>query len=701
MSMHQEIVRALVSTIREKCRMCYTCVRECPAKAICISDGQAEVLPDRCIGCGNCVRVCSQKAKRMLSSKEPVNFLLKYYPRVSAIVAPSFPAEFSDIEPRKLVGMIRRLGFYTVNEVAFGADLVGRAYAELLSRGDGNKYIATSCPAVVAFVQKYHPGSIGHLAPLVSPMTATARVLRRLHGSDLRVVFLGPCLAKKGEARGDYSPQETNEALTFIELREMFEEHGITPENTEPSDFDPPLGGVGMLFPISRGSLQTAAINEDIIEGNVVAVDGHRDAVEAIREFDTGDLDVQLLEVLMCSGCIMGAGTTSGVPLFRRRSRVSRYAQHKLQQMDLEQWRRDMEQFADLSMRREFVHHFYRRNLYSMLYSPLLSDYDKDLRQQFEFDNGSEPKPTGDEITDILHRMGKFKPEDELNCGACGYDSCRDHANAILKGLAETEMCLPFTIDKLRATIQELDLSHKQLAETQQALIQSEKLASMGQLAAGIAHEVNNPLGVVLMYAHILREETPDDSEFSDELKMIVEQANRCKTIVSNLLDFARQNRVALLPIDITQLVESSLRALPPPPGVTVEKQLTIDNPIVEIDKDQIGQVLTNLISNAYAAMETAGGVLTLAIQEEPERIKLRVGDTGIGISKENRRKIFEPFFTTKKMGKGTGLGLAVTYGIIKMHRGDIQVESNDDPAAGPTGTTMTVTLPRQSPQGL
>ncbi|NLH48017.1 MAG: 4Fe-4S binding protein [Myxococcales bacterium] len=687
----------LISTIREKCRACYTCVRECPAKAICISGGQAEVIPDRCIGCGNCVRVCSQNAKQVLSSIGEFHHAIDSGADVAAVVAPSFPVDFSHLDPRRFVGMIRALGFKYVNEVSFGADLVADRYRKLVEREEDHQYIATNCPAVMGFVERYYPASTGSLAPIVSPMVATARVLKRLHGDNLKIIFIGPCIAKKAEVYGDYSPSELDAALTFVELSELFTQQGITSETVEPSDFDPPHGGLGMLFPISRGLLQAADVSEDLLSGDIVAADGRRDFVEAIREFDSGDLDVKLLEVLACNGCIMGPGMSCKDPLFRRRSRVSHYARQKLLEIDTEQWHRDMEAFEDLSLQREFAMPYRIQNLYSSLYSPMFSDID--LRRQFSLDDQQTPMPSEDSLAKILNRMGKYTPEDELNCGACGYDSCREHAIAIYKGLAEIEMCLPFTIEQLRRTVGELDLSHKQLASTQQALMQSEKLASMGQLAAGVAHEVNNPLGVVLMYSHILLDECQTDSKLFNDLKMIVEQADRCKKIVSNLLDFARENRVVLLPADIRQLIEGALKALPAPPNVAVEFVNEMDSSMADLDKDQITQVITNLISNAYAAMEEHGGKLTVRTFGNEYQVGFQVRDTGVGIARENMRKLFTPFFTTKKMGKGTGLGLAVSYGIVKMHRGDIQVESNADPAAGPTGTMFTVTLPRQPKQ--
>jgi len=658
---------ALVTTIKERCRVCYTCVRECPAKAIRIANGQAEVVVGRCIGCGNCVRVCSQKAKQVFSSIETVRQLLASGRRVSACVAPSFPAEFSETDDAKLVGMVRALGFTLVNEVAFGADLVAGQYQQLLKENGIQRLIATTCPAIVEYVCRYHPDLTPFLAPVVSPMLATARALKYLHGEDLKIVFIGPCIAKKAEMDPRRDTPEVDAVLTFSELRQLLAEENITSGNVAPGDFDPPHSGSGALFPVSRGMLQAARISDDLLPGNVLAADGRSDFVEAIKEFESGDLNVRLLEVLCCSGCIMGPGISSPLPLFSRRSRVIQYVRRRLKKLDVSLWQETVSRFAEL-----------------------------DLSRRFTVADQRIPGPSAEEVRTILNRMGKFEAKDELNCGACGYDTCREHAIAIYNESAESEMCLPYTIDQLRKTLGELAASNNQLADVQAALVQSEKLASMGQLAAGIAHEINNPLGIVLMYAHLMLDECTDDQGMRDDLKMIVEQTDRCKKIVAGLLNFARQNKVNRQPADIVELVGHVLKTLPPPDGILVQTVHETANLVAELDPDQITQVLNNLLTNAYEAMPGGGTMTVHTANIGADMVAIRVTDTGSGISQENLSKIFEPFFTTKKMGKGTGLGLAVAYGIIKMHRGDIRLASNADPAAGNTGTTFSITLPRR-----
>ena len=204
-----------VQTIKERCRVCYTCVRECPAKAIGISDGQANVIPERCIGCGNCARVCSQGAKKVLDGTQQVKHLLNQGGAVAALMAPSFPAEFEECEYEKVVGMLRALGFRYVHEVGFAADLVARRYRELLDSPDRTNYIATTCPALVGYVERYYPDLVPKLAPIVSPMVAAARIVHRLYGPEVPVVFIGPCIAKKGEAASEKLEGEVDAVLTF------------------------------------------------------------------------------------------------------------------------------------------------------------------------------------------------------------------------------------------------------------------------------------------------------------------------------------------------------------------------------------------------------------------------------------------------------------------------------------------------------
>ena len=320
----------LVSTIGERCRVCYQCVRECPAKAIRIADRKAQVLPERCIGCGVCFKVCTQDAKRILSAVEAVETLLAGPAPVAAIVAPSFPAEFIRYDYTQVVGALRAMGFASVHEVAFGAELVANQYKRLVAEDTDKLWIATTCPAVVGYVRRYHPDLTGSLAPVVSPMIAMARLLRAVHGDAIRVVFVGPCIAKKREAISPDLDGEVDEALTFTELRQMLASRGIDLDAVPPGDFDAPHARGGGLFPISGGMLQVAGIQEDLVTGHVMVGEGPAEFAQAIKEAETGIMETRLLELLFCNGCTMGPGMSSDLPHFGRRARVSQFVRRRI-----------------------------------------------------------------------------------------------------------------------------------------------------------------------------------------------------------------------------------------------------------------------------------------------------------------------------------------------------------------------------------
>jgi len=654
-----------VRTVKNRCRICYTCVRMCPAKAIRISKSQAEVVPERCIGCGNCIRVCSQQAKQVVSTLDQVDALLLRKQPVVACLAPSFPVELYALEDfRVLVGMIRALGFAKVVEVAFGADLVADRYHRMINANPKQQYIATTCPAIVGFVERYHPELIPHLAPVVSPMVALSRALRAME-PGVKVVFVGPCVSKKVEVCDANIEGTPDVAITFRELQHLLQRYDIRPEAVKPSDFDPPHPSLGSLFPMPRGFLQAAAIQEDLLAIDVVATDGLKGFTSVLEEFSEGTLEARLLEMLSCHGCIAGPGVTTQETIFKRRARVSQHARHRREHLDEEAWHAAMQQFAAVDLSRGFSSKDQR-----------LTDHDEIA------------------IRKIMFRMGKYTKAQELDCGACGYRTCHEHAQAIDKGFAESEMCLPFVIDEHLNTIRKLSQANDKLASAQETLMHQERLASMGQLAAGVAHEINNPLGVVLMYTHLMLEECAEDSPQHEDLAMIAEQANRCKRIVAGLLDFARQNKVAHQPTDMDELVRSSLANVRTPENIRATAEHADGNVMAEVDRDQMMQVLINLVGNAYDAMPD-GGSLQIRTWSDPQYLFVEVKDSGIGIAKEHLAKVFEPFYTTKLMGKGTGLGLAVVFGIVKLHRGDITVESNTDAAVGPRGTTFRIKLPR------
>jgi signal transduction histidine kinase len=233
-------------------------------------------------------------------------------------------------------------------------------------------------------------------------------------------------------------------------------------------------------------------------------------------------------------------------------------------------------------------------------------------------------------------------------------------------------------------------------------LINSEKLASMGQMAAGVAHELNNPLSTILLYSHILRRKLKDREDLDHDLKLMAEESERCKKIIGNLLDFARQSRVRIEPVSVEQLVNSAADGaacnLPANPHNSVAIAVDVTPGLrADLDRDQMTQVLVNLIKNGVEAMEGRSGTVKITARDVPEtsRVRFSVSDQGPGISAAAKDKVFQPFFTTKSIGKGTGLGLPISYGIVKMHNGNIWFDSDPD-----VGTTFHVEIPMTRASG-
>ncbi|MGB6420301.1 MAG: cache domain-containing protein, partial [Anaerolineales bacterium] len=239
----------------------------------------------------------------------------------------------------------------------------------------------------------------------------------------------------------------------------------------------------------------------------------------------------------------------------------------------------------------------------------------------------------------------------------------------------------------------------EELDATQEELLQKEKLASMGQLAAGVAHEINNPLGTILLFSDMMYKEADEDDPRRDDLKMIINETTRCKSIVADLLNFSRQQNVMAQEINIHDLLEQVIEGLSFQPAfqnVKFVRHFGTGVPTIQADPNQLQQVFINLFNNAAESMGAEGTITITSSSLDHNWVEIKISDTGTGIPQENLNKVFSPFFTTKTPGKGTGLGLSITYGIIKMHHGQIGVQSQEG-----KGTTFTITLPTHLPEGL
>jgi signal transduction histidine kinase/iron only hydrogenase large subunit-like protein len=661
-----------IQTIKQNCRRCFSCVRDCPVKAIKIVDGQASVVPDRCIACGNCTMVCSQNAKTYASGLERTGELLGSGRPVAALLAPSFPAEFPGLKPGQIAGALKSAGFRYVVEVAYGADLVSEAYREFLERHPEGGWIASSCPAVNEYVRKYQPDLTAKLIPIVSPMIATAMALRQMCTEEFLCVFIGPCIAKKREARDPGSPAVIDEVITFKELKALFSQKGLDPAHVRPQPFDPPAAGMGRAFPLSGGLLKSARLEADLLDPRVITISGQQEVTDVLGATARGEIEPFLIEPLMCHGCHDGPGMSKRGDRHNRKDFVRRYVNDCLRQTTAAS--------PDHPEKGLGPHH-----------------PDLCLDRKFCADDHRLQEPTEQEIRAILARTNKFLPGDELNCRACGYDTCRTKAVAVHHGLAEEAMCLPFMIEQSERVCSELQIPWQEIRQVHRHLINTEKLASMGQLAAGVAHELNNPLGTILLYTHLLQRKIQDRDDLAHDLNLLVEEARRCKKIVGGLLDFARQNRVRMEAVNIGELLRHILATsfqLTPlaERGIEVVCEDRTPDVTADIDRDQMTQVMVNLIKNAVESMDGKNGRIRITAEEAADtgRLHISVADQGSGIQEEDRERIFQPFFTTKSIGKGVGLGLPICYGIVKMHRGTIWYDS----IVG-SGTQFHIELPK------
>ena len=408
-----------IRTITANCKDCYKCVRYCPMKAIRVAGGHAEVIDELCVGCGTCVRMCPQGAKQVADSKGAVWELLASNSQVILSVAPSFVASFADASAASFTAAARRLGFSEIFETAEAAQYVALRSLEVVD-ACASPAIATSCPVVVNLVERYYHHLLDHLVPVASPMVTHGRMIKSCRGPEVKVVFAGPCVAKKDEAVREETSGAIDAVLTFEELRDMFEQAGIDPADTT-ADCAAAPGGAGIdadrrpgrarLFPIEGGMMATAGVSSDMIEGPDLCVTG-MDNVIALLDNLHRQSGVRVVEIMACAGgCIEGPGISSEIDAWSKKRMVMEYARQAT--VGLAEGSLPPPSSALLQVG------FARREV--------------DLLE-----------PTEENIRAILAKTDKLSPSDELNCGACGYDSCREKAIAVFRGLAEVEMCIPY-----------------------------------------------------------------------------------------------------------------------------------------------------------------------------------------------------------------------------------------------------------------
>lgn len=402
-----------------QCKDCYRCLRECPVKAINIKDHHAQIIEEHCILCGHCTQVCPQKAKIEHSELPVVRELLKSGVRVAATVAPSFISSLNQDDFSLLRIALAKLGFAVVQETAVGAQAVTEEYKRLLAKGEMRNFITSACPAACRLIQMYYPKALQYLAPVDSPMVAHAKMLRR-NDPDLKVVFIGPCIAKKREA----DEHGIDAVLTFEELLQLFAENDIDLQTINHLGVANDNSGANLAkaYPATQGIIRSFDVLPDGYR--YLAVDGVDRLVDVLENIES--LDHTFIEMNVCpGGCINGpCAIAQQGGMMKAEADINAYMEHEMAT-------RKRQPAPQAGVDLGYAH-------------PRLR---------------SKSRPaTEKEIEDIMHRTGKFSKADELNCGACGYPTCREKAWAVINGYADIDICLPYM--RKRAESLAVDIVH-------------------------------------------------------------------------------------------------------------------------------------------------------------------------------------------------------------------------------------------------
>ena len=389
---------------KSNCKNCYKCIRHCPVKAIRFSGNQAHIIGNECILCGQCFVVCPQNAKQIVDETEKVKVLLQSGEPVIVSLAPSFIANYEGVGIGAMRKALKKLGFYDVEETAVGATIVKTEYERMLKEEERDVIISSCCHSINLLIQKHFPQALEFLADVVSPMQAHCKDIKSRYPNS-KTVFVGPCVAKKDEA--EHYEGIVDAVLTFEELTEWLSEENIELEK----EMDNDINSRARFFPTTGGVLKTMA--KDIPGYTYLALDGVDNCIAALKDIISGKVHKCFIEMSACVGSCVGGPV---MEKYHRSSAVKDYIA-----------------ISNYAGKRDFE-----------VSQPKAIE----LKKSFEYIEQRLQMPSDNEIQSILRQMGKFKPSQELNCGSCGYNTCREKAIAIIQGKAEISMCLPYLKDK-------------------------------------------------------------------------------------------------------------------------------------------------------------------------------------------------------------------------------------------------------------
>ncbi|MBQ8575993.1 MAG: 4Fe-4S binding protein [Clostridia bacterium] len=389
---------------KSNCKNCYKCIRHCPVKAIRFSGNQAHIIGNECILCGQCFVVCPQNAKEIIDETEKVKVLLQSGDPVIVSLAPSFVANYDGSGINAMRKALKKLGFYDVEETAIGATIVKNEYERMIEEEGRDVIISSCCHSINLLIQKHYPFALEYLADVVSPMQAHCNDIKQRY-KNAKTVFIGPCVAKKDEA--EHYDGIVDAVLTFEELTEWLKSENI---EIEP-EMDNDICSRARFFPTTGGVLKT--MSQENTGYTYLALDGVENCIAALKDIESGRIHNCFIEMSACVGSCMGGPV--------------------------------MEKYHHTETVKDYI---------TIAKYAGTKDFDVsqpkaiELKKHFEFIEQRLPLPSEQEINSVLRQMGKFKPSQELNCGSCGYNTCREKAIAIIQGKAESSMCLPFLKDK-------------------------------------------------------------------------------------------------------------------------------------------------------------------------------------------------------------------------------------------------------------
>jgi len=403
-----------IYTEKNNCQDCYKCIRRCPVKAIKIDDHRASIVQNLCIYCGKCVQVCPAGAKKVRNDLSSAKYLLQEKDPVILSLAPSFRSEFPDYTDNQLLNACNSLGFQSVSETALGAEIVSKVTLDWLNNQQKGIYISSSCPVVVQLISKYYQDEIASLAPFDSPMQAHAKYLKQIYGRNTKVIFVGPCIAKKQEAEEFNNGVDV--VLSFKELRdwlqsEALESEYLPKENLKNLKFEPKESGKGAFYPIDGGMIATMKDNISVTDTSFMSFSGIQNVKDILENLPKDINDKLFIELLACDGgCVNGPEFTQKQSLAEKRYKTLVQADKNLV------GKKSATEINDILIEANY------KTIKPVL-NCIYSEQD---------------------IEDALKIVGKLSEKDELNCGGCGYETCRHFAKAILDGKAERQMCVSY-----------------------------------------------------------------------------------------------------------------------------------------------------------------------------------------------------------------------------------------------------------------